>query len=973
MLNRALVIPLLLFCCPMFNQPLLPLGNGVPGLYELALKSSEEGNYDKAIEYCVHLLNSGDSLDSTSLNCIELLGTLYWNIGNIKESKKYYDRLIDLSGGQNIRAKHLIDIYQNYERGKVQRTDGQYDLSISSFKTAIEISRAIHSPEHEIKCERQLSLVYWDINNFREFYLLNESALKKASIIKHVREISNCSINIGSYYWKIDNYSRALEYFERAMESAEIVSDIDNVTSCLNNLGVIYLDLGNFDKALTYSNKALALDRELENQYAEAIDLLNIGAVYRKKAFISNDHNDYDESIKYFSGCLALSKIIGDHHLAIGALNNIGTILSEQHEYEKALLYFQSALQYSGEFKDLANTSMILNNIGIIQSRLGNYQRSIDYYQKSINLAQSIGAGQILWEAYAEIGSTYLEQGLLDAAIRYLQNSVSVIEDIRSSINLEEYRASFLGTDKRLEPYQNLIHVLLTRNRQSPARELTAEAFHILERAKARSFLDSMEVAEVDLSLGLNVKLASQERAVMRDISASYTKLLMPGLDDAERERISLGLKDDEDRLENLKREIRATSPAYSNLKYPEVITLDEALGSLDSRNTAYFAYCLGKTASYGFTVVHGQLKIFPLPGRETLVQTVMDYRKVISDKDNDDFSLGRRLFEDLIKPGLEPDLRNLVIVADDVLHLLPFETLVTEKSDPPAWLIEDYSISYIPSFSSLRELKRRGKTGPRPKDLLAFGNPAYGDLENPLAKADATEETFQSDVGTFPKLKYSGREVRSVSTMFKAAKADIFQGEDASEDRLKALDLSAYRILHFATHGVIDDQKPVRSSIILALDSDPREDGLLQMREIFKLKLNADLITLSSCRTGLGQFIRGEGVESLNRAFFYAGASSVLMSLWSVNDEATFRLMERFYHHLRGSEKVMLALRNAKLEISRSEAMSHPFYWAGFVITGHADRPVFPRPIINWIILAAVTGLGTVALVLGRSKLRSR
>ena len=181
--------------------------------------------------------------------------------------------------------------------------------------------------------------------------------------------------------------------------------------------------------------------------------------------------------------------------------------------------------------------------------------------------------------------------------------------------------------------------------------------------------------------------------------------------------------------------------------------------------------------------------------------------------------------------------------------------------------------------------------------------------------------------------------------------------GGEATEDKLKSLPLADYRILHFATHGLIDDANPARSSILLTVDRDPAEDGLLQMREIFNLILRADLVTLSGCRTGLGQFIRGEGIDNLSRAIFYAGASSVLMSLWAVDDEASSHLMSRFYVHLRSARSIEDALRRAQLEMIRSRKASHPYYWAGFIVTGTADQILYPRPWLLWtalVVLAA-------------------
>jgi CHAT domain-containing protein len=274
-----------------------------------------------------------------------------------------------------------------------------------------------------------------------------------------------------------------------------------------------------------------------------------------------------------------------------------------------------------------------------------------------------------------------------------------------------------------------------------------------------------------------------------------------------------------------------------------------------------------------------------------------------------------------------------------------------------------------------LRELiERRRSNGHRVgKDILALGDPSFG--VNEAEPAVSGGDIFQDEVtpaGTrFSRLKYSGVEIEKIAALFKPARRIVLERDRASEENFKSQNLADYRIIHFATHAFIDDKKPARSAIVLSLDRDPQEDGFLQMREIFNLKMRADLVVLSACQTGLGQLIKGEGIEGLSRAFFYAGASSVLLSLWAVNDQASYQLLERFYVHLRSADPVMDSLRLAKLEMIDSEILAHPYYWAGFVVSGNADRVIFPRRMNKWIIvtLSLAAGLAILILFISREK----
>jgi CHAT domain-containing protein len=595
-----------------------------------------------------------------------------------------------------------------------------------------------------------------------------------------------------------------------------------------------------------------------------------------------------------------------------------------------------------------------LNNIGIVSYHLGNFEESTKYSQKAIDLALGFKGNQILWEAFLELANAYKKQNRYLDALKNYKNSISIIEGARSTIELEELKASYIGTDKRIETYHNLIDLLVSLNKSAPHKGYDVEAFGYLEKAKARAFLDSLEVSEVNISQGIDFRLSNREVQIDSEISKLYKKLLASESTPEQRNEINQKIKDCEDELDKLKMEIRRTSPAYADLKYPQIITLKEVQEQLLDGKTTFFAYSIGKDSSYGFAVSKHSLKIFPVSSRNEIQKRVTDYIKAISDKDNNDFHLGYDLFSELVQPGLDDKIQKLVFSPDDILYWLPFEALLTQKNNNQ-WLINHHTVAYVPSISSLREIIKRSKSNNKKqgKDLLAFGDPLYGDaeLENGSKKnADIFQNFYPSQEFKFFPLKYSGIEVQKIASLFKATKEEVYRKEAASEAELKSLRLDNYKIIHFAVHGLIDDQKPTRSSIVLSLNQDSQEDGFVQMREIYNLRMNSDLVTLSACQTGLGQFIRGEGIEGLSRAFFYAGASSVLMSLWAVNDQASYQLMERFYFHLRASLSIMEALQKAKLEMIHSRVFSHPYYWAGFVITGNAAKIIFPRNLTKWI-----------------------
>jgi CHAT domain-containing protein len=289
-----------------------------------------------------------------------------------------------------------------------------------------------------------------------------------------------------------------------------------------------------------------------------------------------------------------------------------------------------------------------------------------------------------------------------------------------------------------------------------------------------------------------------------------------------------------------------------------------------------------------------------------------------------------------------------VTIVSDGVLAYVPFETLSGDAPHQQS-LLERFAISYAPSASALASIRTRsGGVALRSKEFIGFADPVYdrpGKMEGersttqPATHHAALESELERGFD-LTNLPYTRTEVSNIRSLFPVARRQIYLGSEAREEKVKAEKLDDYRYVHFAAHGYIDEQHPRRSGIVLSLNGNEKEDGFLQMHEIMRLKLNADLVTLSACRTGVGTLFRGEGVLGLSRAFFYAGAASVVVSLWNVNDAATAELMKSFYQNLgRGMPKDE-ALRQAKLALLKSPQRTwhHPYYWAPFVLVGEPN-----------------------------------
>lgn len=362
-------------------------------------------------------------------------------------------------------------------------------------------------------------------------------------------------------------------------------------------------------------------------------------------------------------------------------------------------------------------------------------------------------------------------------------------------------------------------------------------------------------------------------------------------------------------------------------------------------------------------------MQMVALPKRSVIEKQVTAYRKMITVHPKghrafqQHYHQARRLYKMLFRPMSQYLVRGhrLIIVPDGILYYLPFETLVktvARSSDQAAamdlrvrYLVEDHSITYAPSAAVLGDLlaKRKEsvrKLGGRKRELLAYGDPVFS-LKQRTARARTGPE--ESKLGEIVRGVYEGRgikfpplpstraEVEGITRLYPPTKSKAYLGSKATEASVKTEKLSQYKRLHFATHAIIDEAVPVRSGVVLSLVDTGDEDGILQMREIFNLELEAELVVLSACQTALGKMVRGEGIVGLTRAFMYAGAPSLAVSLWPVNDFSTAEFMKMFYQKMKAGQGNGDALRAAKLEMIHSEspAYRHPYFWAAFVLVG--------------------------------------
>jgi len=482
-------------------------------------------------------------------------------------------------------------------------------------------------------------------------------------------------------------------------------------------------------------------------------------------------------------------------------------------------------------------------------------------------------------------------------------------------------------------PYMAMVDLAFARNRP-------ADALTYSELAKARTLLDVLRNGRIPINKAMSVEEQEKERTA----NAELTKLNVQIYDERQRGKPNL------DRIAELEPRREKARLDYESfltslyVKYPELkmqrgeatpITAAEAAALIPDRSTAIVEFVVADDKSYLIVLTSDHTKtplnisLYPIKiTANQLTERVDQFRRMLAERDLNYQETARQLYDLLLKPA-EEQLRGrktLCIVPDRALWELPFQALQPKTG---VHLIENYTLFYAPSLSVLREVTKQPSQATRNNQtLLAFGNPQLSG--GPGDKIRGAE--FEK----FGPLPEAEQEVKTLARLYGATHSRVFIGSEAREGVAKT-EAAKYEVLHFATHGLLDNRNPMFSFLTLAQKAgDPNEDGLLEAREIINMDLHAKLAVLSACQTARGWVGAGEGVIGMSWALFGAGVPTTVASQWNVDSASTTSLMIDFHRRLTRSKVTKAeALRQAELGLLRSERYRHPFYWAGFVMIG--------------------------------------
>ena len=917
--------------------------------FQSAVSLGSQGEFEQASVALLKALSISRQLNFSygKSKCLLRLAINKWDLGHIAESFEYFNEARTAFKNANDRRAEeyclkCLKIIQLYNQGKATRDTNANYLSLEKYEQAIFLGRETGFPDYELKCLRQMGKTYWQMGRLNLFLESNKKGLEISNRINHKIEKGRCLNNIGVYYQKQNDYSIALIYYENALSFIKAMDDQPTEAECLSNIGILYRDLGNLTKAQQYLSSALELDKKVGDIDSISKDMDNIGSVYLRRGIDGQNTHDLLQALGMFRSCLSLRGIEKTNSLIkITALNNIGIIQSELKDYPNARNNFSSAMKIVEKGNYLNEKCQIINNIAASFVYENKIDDAIEYYSKALEIGSEHSLENILMESCLGLGQCYEIKEEYSSSISFYKRSIEAMENVWDRIPSEFFKIGFARN--KMHAYQRIIKMLVSLHSANPRMTSLEEIFNFVERAKARAFLESIrETWEVG-NRGITASFNERQREISKNISLLYRKMISHNLPVESKQQTNIELEREEEKYIRLDSE-KKTEARNMRLKISkEICSISQIQNQIIDDQTVMLEYFIEEKESYLIIITRKTAKLCVLAGRDDLEKSLRAYIKIFSFRSNDNrvgIEAAKRIGKELIpleKGGLLKDAKALIVIPDGILHYLPFETLRASIGHGSGYLVEKLVISYCPSASSLFVLKQQKKRNERQRALLAIGGPNYGirpTSEHEITKKDVLSQLYNEQGFRFSSLPFSKREVLEIGKLFAKSDRTILVGEKASEEAIKNLPLIEYRLIHFACHGFLDERIPLRSALVLSLNAQQEDDGYLQMREIYGLTMNADLVVLSACQTGNGILERAEGPMGLARAFFCAGARSVIASLWSINDKTTVFFMKEFYRNLVDGYATGKALQLTKIRMLNS-AWSHPFYWAGFILNG--------------------------------------
>lgn len=935
---------------------------------KLGVTSRRQGFYDLSLTYLNQAPTVGlDKLGPQSLSvatCYQGIGVVYGIEGEFARALECYHKSLQIKR-QVLGEEHRSIAISYNSIGNVYRTKGDYERALEYYDKALGIGIKVLGDG-----DPAVSAFYF---------------------------------NIGVVCYDQGDYDRALEYFLKSLsiELQTLGEEHPSIAESYNNIGNVYHDKGDTEKALEYHRKALALRLQIlgEKHTDTAESYFNLARVYTMQG-------DYAGALDYHLKALAIEReAVGEEHYWVAeSYFQIGNVYFEEDSLDKALEFYNKALalQHRTLGRRHPDVALTHQQIGKVYQERGEFRQALTHYQKTFTILipgfndEDIRVNPALENCTHPrylLSSLALKADALEKLSRKTSGNLAAPTDQEKTglikLSLTTYKLASRLTEEIRRGYQSEgSKLLLSRETaeiyrkgiQTASRlynisgdsQYLEEIFQLMEQSKSIVLQEALQESQARQFAGIPGSLLENERELRINLAYYHTQI--------EKESEKEETEQEPEKLPDLQARFFAVNrdyeeliarfenefPQYYNLKYStQIASIANLQNALDWRS-AMLAYFIGDSALYIAAITNEAFDLSTVPIDSTFGETVQAFYKSLKTVDKEDYlQTGTVLYQKLLQPveKLIANKKHLAIIPGDILYYVPFEALLAGDGSQNGtvdftslnYLIRTHEISYHYSATLFLEQQRHATAHREQASGFIGFAPVFSDKNSGIDAllADVSDymkslfnyRSITVDGRHFNELKYSEEEVKDIAGMFRSRniEASGYFHNQASEENFKA-NAGKYRYIHIATHGLLNEENPVLTGLIFsgAKDSLKSDDGILYSAETYNLDLNADLVVLSSCESGVGKLVKGEGLMAITRGFLYSGAQNVIHSLWKVNDKETRLLMTELYRNIlnpcEGCEPAQgfaPALRAAKLSLIAQETTAFPASWSSFVLVG--------------------------------------
>jgi CHAT domain-containing protein len=831
---------------------------------------------------------------------------------------------------------------------------GEPETALRYFDEALALHRVLHDREGEGQALNNKASVLFELGETRESLRLKQQVLGIRQQWGSVADALIARYSIASNYLALGEYEKALELFEQVRVGAHSAGHSRAEAFALQGVGNVYRTLGEPDQAAPPFEQSAALFRQSKDLRGEAISVTSLGLTQQMQG-------DLKKAQATISDALQLAKDGKFRQQVSAASAALGHLAALTGDYKRARPLLEDALATARTSENRRSVTVALEGLGDASFRSGQVEEARTYFRNALVEATAIQSPRE--QAISGIGLARAEMaaGDLEDASIHARAALRALESERSGLSSPEVRASYLSTAG--DDYRSSVEILMALDGRKPHAGFAEEAFSISERGRARSLLDALSAARVKVGpdAGAGLRDAESSGRALLDEKAEYLiRLLARKHSDAQAAAAETEVARAEDLYKQAQQRVWRASPRYAELVRASPAGIADVQKVMPD-GALLLEYSLGETASVVWIVTkasaHAEClaprkEIEPLalavvnaltePGRSPAGETIAGRRerlqRAAAEFSKTSAELSRRLWPASLS-GMKAT--RIWVVPDGALQYVPFAAL--PRGGAP--VVDSVELRTLPSVSAMLYLGSRIRT---PFEKVAvFADPVFS-ADDPRVRGGVPAAPAQSspfapraadfDLDSLHRLRFSRQEAEEIAAVSGSARVQVQMDFAANRENALSAASSKVSILHFATHALLDEKRPELSGIVLSLvgpDGRPR-NGFLRLVDIYQWKINAQLVVLSACRTALGTRQENEGQIGLVRGFFYAGASDVLATLWSVDDRATAIFMARFYQALlRDKLPPSAALRRAQNEIRKDSRWSDPFYWSGFSLIG--------------------------------------